>query len=111
MEIRFGSSLALVREGLASASFYVPFRRVRGWSWETYWLTGGVMSWIIAPWLLAACLTHTLLHVLRTAPLPAVIWAYFFGVVGTWRINVWLDDAVSRPLTGYVRRPGVYGGF
>ena len=67
--------------GLASASFYVPYRRVRGWSWETYWLAGGVMSWIVAPWLLAACLTNNLLHVLRTAPLSAVIWTYFFGVL------------------------------
>ena len=67
--------------GLASASFYVPFRRVRGWSWETYWLTGGVISWVVAPWLLAECLTHNLLHVLRVAPLSAVIWTYFFGVL------------------------------
>jgi L-rhamnose-H+ transport protein len=39
--------------GLAAASFYLPFQRVRGWSWETYWLVGGVFSWIIAPPLLA----------------------------------------------------------
>src|SRR5271157_432109 len=38
--------------GLASGSFYVPYRFVRQWSWETYWLTGGFFSWIIAPWLL-----------------------------------------------------------
>jgi L-rhamnose-H+ transport protein len=35
--------------GLASASFYVPDRKVKLWSWETYWLAGGVFSWIIAP--------------------------------------------------------------
>jgi len=67
--------------GLASASFYVPFRRVRGWSWETYWLAGGVMSWIIAPWILAVSLTHNLFHVLQTAPISAVLWTYFFGVL------------------------------
>ena len=38
--------------GLASGSFYVPYRFVRKWSWETYWLTGGFFSWIIAPWVL-----------------------------------------------------------
>lgn len=67
--------------GLASASFYVPFRRVRGWSWETYWLAGGVMSWIIAPWILAACLTHNLLNILQAAPVSAVFWTYLFGVL------------------------------
>ncbi|MGB1937714.1 MAG: L-rhamnose/proton symporter RhaT, partial [Akkermansiaceae bacterium] len=24
--------------GLAAGSFYVPFKKVRNWSWETYWL-------------------------------------------------------------------------
>src|SRR2546423_12006172 len=36
--------------GLASASFYVPYRGVKHWAWETYWLVGGFFSWIIAPW-------------------------------------------------------------
>jgi L-rhamnose-H+ transport protein len=67
--------------GLASASFYVPFRRVRGWSWETYWLAGGVVSWIIVPWILAGSLTQNLFHVLHMAPLSAVFWTYFFGVL------------------------------
>jgi L-rhamnose-H+ transport protein len=26
--------------GLASGSFYVPYRGVKRWSWETYWLVG-----------------------------------------------------------------------
>ena len=67
--------------GLASASFYVPYRRVRGWSWETYWLAGGVVSWIIVPWILAGSLTRNLFHVLHMAPLSAVFWTYFFGVL------------------------------
>jgi L-rhamnose-H+ transport protein len=67
--------------GLASGSFYVPFRKVRGWSWETYWLTGGVVSWIVMPWLIAGLLTHDLLHVLREAPVSSIVWAYIFGVL------------------------------
>jgi hypothetical protein len=30
--------------GLASASLYLPFRGIKGWSWESYWLVGGVFS-------------------------------------------------------------------
>lgn len=30
--------------GLASASFYIPYRGVKNWSWETYWLVGGVFA-------------------------------------------------------------------
>ena len=46
--------------GLASGSFYVPYRFVRKWSWETYWLTGGFFSWIIAPWVLGLIMTRDL---------------------------------------------------
>jgi L-rhamnose-H+ transport protein len=54
---------------------------VRGWSWETYWLVGGGVSWIVMPWMLAALLTKDLLPVLRGAPASSVFWAYIFGVL------------------------------
>jgi len=54
--------------GLASGSFYVPYRFVRKWSWETYWLTGGFFSWIIAPWLLGLIMTRDLPAVISEAP-------------------------------------------
>ena len=67
--------------GLASASFYVPYRGVRNWAWETYWLVGGFFSWIIAPWILAFTMTHDLMRVLQAAPTSSLVWAYVFGVL------------------------------
>jgi L-rhamnose-H+ transport protein len=67
--------------GLASGSFYVPYRRVKHWAWETYWLVGGFFSWIIAPWLLALLLTRDLFAVLRESPLSSLFWAYAFGLL------------------------------
>jgi len=67
--------------GLASGSFYVPFRRVKMWAWETYWLVGGVFSWILAPWILALCMTNDLVRVLHEAPGSSLFWSYFFGVL------------------------------
>jgi L-rhamnose-H+ transport protein len=67
--------------GLASASFYVPYKGVRRWSWETYWLVGGVFSWIIAPWLLGFFLTRDLFAVLSEAPAKTIFWAVFFGLL------------------------------
>ena len=58
--------------GLSSASFYVPYKRIRLWSWEIFWLTGGIFSWVIAPWLFASFQTHDLLGVLGRTP-PDVI--------------------------------------
>jgi L-rhamnose-H+ transport protein len=67
--------------GLASGSFYVPYRMVRKWAWEVYWLVGGFFSWIIAPWVLAFINTQDLLAVLREAPGSAIGWAYFWGAM------------------------------
>jgi L-rhamnose-H+ transport protein len=67
--------------GLASGSFYVPYRFVRKWSWEVYWLVGGFFSWIIAPWILALLKTNDLLTVLSSAPASSLWWAYFWGAM------------------------------
>jgi L-rhamnose-H+ transport protein len=42
--------------GVFSGSFYMPYNRVRGWAWESYWIVGGLFSWLIVP-PLAALLT------------------------------------------------------
>ena len=67
--------------GLASASFYVPYRGVRRWSWETYWLVGGFFSWIIAPWILALALTRDLFQVLSETPASTIFWVILFGLL------------------------------
>lgn len=67
--------------GLASASFYVPYKRIRGWSWEIFWLTGGLFSWVIAPWLFAFIQTENLLEVLRNTPANILFWCYLWGAL------------------------------
>jgi L-rhamnose-H+ transport protein len=67
--------------GLASGSFYVPYRGVKKWSWETYWLVGGFFSWIICPWLLASFMTSDLLGVLKQQSVSTLWWTYFFGAM------------------------------
>lgn len=62
--------------GLASASFYVPYRKVRHWSWETYWLVGGFFSWIIAPVLFATLLVPDFWHAILS---PKAETIHFFG--------------------------------
>ena len=67
--------------GLAAGSFYIPFKRVKQWAWESYWLVGGAFSWIIAPWIVAAIACPNLLSVLRGAPARSLFWSYFLGVL------------------------------
>ena len=67
--------------GLASGSFYVPYRGVKKWSWETYWLVGGFFSWIICPLLLAFLLTNDPLGVIHRQSSGTLWWTYFFGAM------------------------------
>ena len=67
--------------GLMSAIFYLPYRRVKGWSWESYWIVGGVFSWIIVPWTVASLAVPNLLTTLVHAPARSLLWSYFFGVL------------------------------
>ena len=70
--------------GLASGSFYVPFRAVKRWSWETYWLVGGVFSWIIVPWLLGSQMTSNLSSVLHETPWSTLWWAPAVPLATPW---------------------------
>ena len=67
--------------GLSSASFYVPYRSVKRWSWEIYWLTGGIFSWLLAPWFFASIQTNDLLGTLQAAPTPVIVWPIIFGML------------------------------
>jgi len=67
--------------GFASASFYIPYRGVKKWAWETYWLVGGFFSWIIAPCFFASLKTNDLFQVLNESSGSTLFWTYFFGVL------------------------------
>src|SRR4051812_37993970 len=67
--------------GLASGSFYVPYRKVKGWSWETYWLVGGIFSWIVVPFIIGQVMTMDLIGVLRETPPMTIFWCYVFGIL------------------------------
>jgi L-rhamnose-H+ transport protein len=71
--------------GFAAGSFYIPYKRVRGWAWEVYWLVGGFFSWIIVPWLVGFLTCPDLLRVLGAASSKTLLWTYLFGVL--WGIG------------------------
>jgi L-rhamnose-H+ transport protein len=65
--------------GASAASFYVPYKRVQRWSWEVYWIAGGTIAWLVAPWVFAALRTHDLIGVLHATPSRTIFWCYFWG--------------------------------
>jgi len=67
--------------GFSSASFYVPYKRIRLWNWEVFWLAGGLFSWLLAPWLFASLRTNDLLVVLAATPRDTLAWCWFWGAM------------------------------
>ncbi len=68
--------------GGASGSWYMPYNWVKKWRWEIYWITGGIFSWLIMPFL-AVVLTipdwQGILHatsgsVLRNTYIMGLLW-------------------------------------
>ena len=67
--------------GFASGSFYLPYKKINGWSWESYWLVGGIVSWVFAPWIMGSLTVHNLVGVLHQADTATMWWVYFWGVL------------------------------
>jgi L-rhamnose-H+ transport protein len=72
--------------GFASATNFIPFRGIKRWSWEIYWLIQGFAAWIVAPIVLAGLLVPNLFSILHAAPASsihyALLWGALWGVGG-----------------------------
>lgn len=78
------AAIGLIAIGsLGASSFYVPFRKVKKWSWESYWISQGVAAWLIAPWLFAlfSLPEGTLFEIIGAAPAKAKWLAVLFGAL------------------------------
>jgi L-rhamnose-H+ transport protein len=68
---------------IGAASFYVPFKKVKSWAWESYWIMQGLAAWIIAPSLFAYIFVPDgeLIPIIRESPASAKYMAMFFGAL------------------------------
>jgi L-rhamnose-H+ transport protein len=67
--------------GFASATNFIPFRGIKRWSWEIYWLIQGFVAWIVAPIVLASIFVPNLFLVLQTAPRASIFYALLWGAL------------------------------
>lgn len=71
--------------GFASGSFYMPFKKVKGWSWESYWIVGGIFSWLIVPPLAAYLTIPNFGSIIKQTDTSTLIYTYMFGLL--WGIG------------------------
>jgi L-rhamnose-H+ transport protein len=80
MNVFFG--ILLIATGAFSAgSFAVPFGKIKGWQWETYWLVYSLGAYIILP--LIACLIFApdFLTIIRSTPSQTIAFVFLLGAV------------------------------
>ncbi len=65
--------------GFASATNFIPFRGIKRWSWEIYWLIQGFAAWIVAPIILASIFVPHLSSILHEAPSSSIFYAFLWG--------------------------------
>jgi L-rhamnose-H+ transport protein len=71
--------------GFASGSFYMPYKKVKGWAWETYWIIGGLFSWLIVPPLAAYLTIPGFSEIIKQTSSSILITTYIMGVL--WGIG------------------------
>jgi L-rhamnose-H+ transport protein len=67
--------------GALSASLcYTPEKKVKGWSWQTYWLAQAAVCWLLMPLLVAYLTIPQLGRVLAEAPVSAMQYSFVLGM-------------------------------
>jgi L-rhamnose-H+ transport protein len=79
----FAGIILIALGSIGAASFYVPFKKVKIWAWESYWISQGFAAWIIAPTLFALIFIPKgeLIPIIKEAPASAKLMAMFFGAL------------------------------
>jgi len=71
--------------GFASGSFYMPFKKVKDWAWESYWIIGGLFSWLIVPPLAAWLTVPGFAAIIHATPFNILTITFVMGIV--WGIG------------------------
>lgn len=71
--------------GFASGSFYIPYKKVKRWSWESYWLVGGIFSWLVIPPLAALLTIPSFAHIISRTDGTTLGITYLMGLL--WGIG------------------------
>jgi L-rhamnose-H+ transport protein len=71
--------------GFASGSFYIPFKKVKGWAWESYWIVGGIFSWLLVPFVAALLTVPHFMEIIRHTDGITLFWTYIMGLL--WGIG------------------------
>jgi L-rhamnose-H+ transport protein len=70
--------------GFCSATNFIPFRGIKRWSWEVYWIIQGFAAWIVAPLILANIFVphlSSIMHEAYATNASDLRYALLFGIL------------------------------
>lgn len=67
--------------GFSSGSFYMPFKKVKDWAWESYWIVGGFFSWLIVPPIAAYLTIPNFTEIIVTASPNIKAFTFAMGLI------------------------------
>lgn len=71
--------------GFASGSFYVPYKKVKSWAWESFWIIGGLFSWLLVPPIAAWLTIPGFTEIIKSTSPSILGYTYLFGLL--WGIG------------------------
>ena len=67
--------------GFASGSFYMPYNKVKGWAWESYWIVGGLASWLIVPPIAALLTVPGFAEIIAASSRQILFFTFIMGLL------------------------------
>ena len=71
--------------GISSGSFYMPFKKIKEWAWESYWIVGGLFSWLIVPPLAAYLTVPNFMEIISETVFSVKVFTFSMGII--WGIG------------------------
>ena len=65
----------------SSGSFAVPFGKIKGWQWETYWMVFSFGAYIVLPLLACLIFTPDFINIIKSTPSKVIITVFWLGAV------------------------------
>ncbi len=67
--------------GISASTCYVPFKGVKKWSWDSYWIVQASFAWFVFPFLIGFLTVPDLLGVFRASPPEVLFNATALGII------------------------------
>jgi hypothetical protein len=68
----------------------LPYNKVKGWHWESFWIVGGLFSWLIVPPIAAWLTIPHFGEIISQTSASTFGWTFFWGIL--WGIGGSLQE-------------------